>query len=107
MKTNEAIEKITKEMMEANDPLFQAVEEHLTEICTNDQVADCILQEGKTLKGAVDILWNEAKKLQKNSRACIRSDMAFDMVEKYYGIAPDMKNTTVSRAAIVNILDEI
>ena len=48
---NKAIEKLTKEMMKLNNPFAQAIEEHLTEICTSDAVADKILQEGKSLKG--------------------------------------------------------
>ena len=46
---NKAIEKLTKEMMKLNDPFAQAIEEHLTEICTSDTVAAKILQEGKSL----------------------------------------------------------
>ena len=41
---NKAIEKLTKEMMKLNNPFAQAIEEHLTEICTSDAVADKILQ---------------------------------------------------------------
>ena len=43
---DKAIEKLTKEMMKLNNPFAQAIEEHLTEICTSDAVADKILQEG-------------------------------------------------------------
>ena len=39
---DKAIEKLTKEMMKLNDPFAQAIEEHLTEICTSDAVAEKI-----------------------------------------------------------------
>ena len=35
-RTDQAIAKITNEMMQLKDPIAQGVEEHLTEICTND-----------------------------------------------------------------------
>ena len=50
---DKAIAKLTQEMMEANDPVIQMIEEHLTEVCTTDEIAEKILAEGKTLKGAL------------------------------------------------------
>ena len=58
---DKAIEKLTKEMMKLNNPFAQAIEEHLTEICTSDAVAEKILQEGKSLKGACDSIRDVAK----------------------------------------------
>ena len=59
---DKAIEKLTKEMMKLNNPFAQAIEEHLTEICTSDAVAEKILQEGKSLKAACDSIREVAKK---------------------------------------------
>ena len=42
---DKAIEKLTKEMMKLNNTFAQEIEEHLTEICTSDAVAEKILQE--------------------------------------------------------------
>lgn len=106
MKTNEAIAKITDEMMQANDPLIQMIEEHLTTICTNEAIAAKILAEDKTLKGASTIIWAEASKRQQGSKTHISDAECCEMAEEYFGITPDMKNQSV-RAAIVNILDEI
>lgn len=36
---DKAIAKLAQEMMEANDPVIQMIEEHLTEVCTTDGTA--------------------------------------------------------------------
>lgn len=106
MKTNEAIARITDEMMRADDPLIQMLEEHFTKICTNEEIAIKLLAEDKTLKGASTIIWAEAKKRQIKSGAWVPDEECCEMAEDYFGITPDMKNI-MTRAAIVNILDEI
>ena len=106
MKTNEAIARITDEMMKANDPLIQMLEEHLTKICTNEEIAAKLLAEDKTLKGASSIIWAEAKKRQQGNKAGIPDAECCEIAEEYFGITPGMKNQT-TRTAIVNILDEI
>ena len=54
-------------MMQLKDPIAQGVEEHLTEICTNDIIAEKILATDKTVKGACEALWETAKKKQGKS----------------------------------------
>ena len=48
--------------MKLNNPFAQAIEEYLTGICTSNAVAEKILQEGKSLKGACDSIREVAKK---------------------------------------------
>jgi len=86
-----AIEKITKEMMEANDPLVTMLEEHLTSICTNDKVAEKLLQEGKTLKEVSTKLWSMASKRKQGSGAHIPDAECFHIAEEYYGITEEDK----------------
>lgn len=88
---NKAIETITKEMMEANDPLVTMLEEHMTDICTNDKVAEKLLQEGKTLKEVSAKLWNMASKRKKGSGAHISDTECFHVAEEYYGITEEDK----------------
>ena len=96
---NEAIEKLTKEMMKMNDPFSQAIEEHLTGICTSDTIAAKILQEGKSLKGACDSIREVAKKNAVGGVGAVSDEDAYRMAEEYYGINRTEKHETL------NVLD--
>lgn len=96
---NKAIEKLTKEMMKMNDPFAQAIEEHLTGICTSDTVAAKILQEGKSLKGACDSIRVLAKKNAVGGVGVVSDEDAYKMAEEYYGISRAEKHETL------NVLD--
>ena len=91
---NKAIEKLTKEMMKLNNPFAQAIEEHLT-----DAVADKILQEGKSLKGACDSIRDVAKKNAVGGVGAVSDEDAYRMAEEYYGISRAEKHETL------NVLD--
>lgn len=103
--TDKAIEKITKEAMKINDPVAFGIEEHLTEICTNDTVARKILAEDKSLKTIYDKLWAEAKKRKKGQCAFIPPAEVYAMIDEYYGI--DEAPSAASRPAAnrVDVLD--
>ena len=96
---NKAIEKLTKEMMKLNDPFSQAIEEHLTGICTSDTVAAKILQEGKSLKGACDSIREVAKKNAVGGIGAVSDEDAYRMAEEYYEIKRAEKHETL------NVLD--
>lgn len=96
---NKAIEKLTKEMMKMNDPFSQAIEEHLTGICTSDTVAAKILQEGKSLKGACDSIREVAKKNAVGGVGVVSDEDAYRMAEEYFGINRAEKHETL------NVLD--
>ena len=93
------METINKEMMKLHDPFAQAIEEHLTEICTSDTVAEKILQEGKTLKGACDSIREVAKKNAVGGVGAVSDEDAYRMAEEYYGINRAEKHETL------NVLD--
>lgn len=96
---DKAIEKLTREMMQLNDSFAQSIEEHLTEICTSDAVAEKILQEGKSLKGACDSIRDVAKKNAVGGVGVVSDEDAYRMAEEYYGISRAEKHETL------NVLD--
>lgn len=96
---NEAIAKITDEMMKAGDEMTRTLEEYLTSICTNEKVAGKILNPSKTLKGFVKSLWDEASKRQVGMKATMTSDEIIPMLEQYYEITEEDKAGSSSRKA--------
>ena len=97
---NKAIARITDEMMKIDDPLAQLLEEHLTEICTTDQVAEKLLDPEKTLKELHGKVWDEAKNRKKGNGAYIPDKEIFQMAEDYYGI-----QQKAAPAKQINVLD--
>lgn len=85
---DKAIAKLTREMMEANDPAIQTIEEHLTEVCTTGEIAEKILAEGKTLKGALKEIENTARERQtrNGSCVCISDTEGFRITDEYFDI---------------------
>lgn len=104
-KIDAAIAKITKEAMEINDPVAFAIEEHLTEICTNSSIAMKILEEDKKLKIVHEKLWAEAGKRKKGNCAFIPPKEAYAMIDDYYGIASQVIGKSAQPAERTNVLD--
>lgn len=98
---NEAIERITNEMMKLKDPLVQMIEEHLTEICINDHVAEKLLQEDKTLSELKSKIWSEAGRRRNGNGAHIPDSEIYEMAEAYYGITEDVKSMIPGKTAPV------
>lgn len=92
---NKAIAKITEEAMELDTPLAIGIEEHLTEICKNDYVAQKLLEPEKSLKGACDHITEQARRQAKNGRACISDADAFRMVDEYFEIEEKKKSDKI------------
>ena len=84
---DKAIAKITNESMKMDDPLAQMIEEHLTEVCTTQSVAEKLMDPGKNLHGIHKQIWDEARKRKKNNGAFIPDQEIYDMVDAYYGIS--------------------
>lgn len=101
---DKAIAHITKQMMELNQPLVQAIEEHLTSICTTDAVAGKLLQEEKTLKELNDKIWNKARRQQKKGCAFLREEEVYGIAEDYYEIAEADKKTE-TKNDVIDIMD--
>jgi len=101
-----AIEKLTKEMMEVDDPLITMLEEHLTSICTTTRVAEKILAEGKTLKEVRDKLWEMAKERKKGNGAHIPDAECYHVAEEYFGITEEDKiGRSKTESNVVDIFD--
>lgn len=94
---NKAIAHITNQMMQnQDDSAIVAIEEYLTDICKNEVIASKLLNEEKTLKGALKAIENRARKIQKNKRACVGPWEGFAIVEKYYSITEEDKQASNS-----------
>lgn len=102
---NKAIEKLTKEMMELNDPFVQAIEEHLTSLCTNETVAQKILQPNKTLQEACNKVRDKARSSVVGGVGAVSDQEAYRMVEEYFGI--NQKQPAHEKDKPINILDFI
>lgn len=104
---DKAIKKLTEEAMKIDDPVAFAIEEHLTDKIRTNAEASLILAEDKTLKGAYDKVWTEAKKRKKGNCAYIPPEEVFEIVDEYYGLgstSPGRQNSSGDR---INVLDLI
>lgn len=101
---NKAIAKITDEMMQENDLLITMIEEHLTNICTTEAVAQKLMNEGKTLKACSKVIWAEAEKRKKGRGAHIPDTECYEMAEKYFGITEEDK-AGQKKAAVADVID--
>lgn len=106
---DKAIAHITEQAMKLDEQLTYMIEEHLTNICTTEQVANKLLDEEKTLEKLNKDIWNLASKRKKGNGAHIPDAEIFEISEKYYGITEEDKNIkTVNKRQdkkIVNIMD--
>ena len=108
---NKAIAKITKEAMEIGDPMAIAIEEHLTDRCTNNQTAEKLLAEDKSLKKAIDLIMQKARKMAQENRkgntghAVISDEDAYRMVDEYYGLDQEIVSKKKTATDRVDALD--
>ena len=104
---DKAIRKLTEEAMKIDDPVAFAIEEHLTAKIRTNAEASLILAEDKTLKGAYDKVWAEARKRKKGNCAYIPPEEVYAMVDEYYGLNNKVTNRQRSSADRANVLDLI
>ncbi len=112
---NELIDKakscLSQQITDINEPLASMIGEYLIDICTNEIIAEKIINENKTLDKLNKTLWNEAKKRKKGNGAFIPDSEIFIEVEKYFCITEADKNNKVQPKKqdkkIVNIMDFI
>ena len=83
-KCDEAKMKLAEEIKE--HPEFIPFEEHLTEKCTSDIVADRILDESKKLSGAYSAVKKVAEKNKTGNMGYVSDAEAYKIIDKYYGI---------------------
>lgn len=104
---DKAIAKITEEMMKTSDPTIQCIEEYLTKICTTADIAEKLLDPGKNIKGAVNVMREVARKRAVHGAGCVPPEEGFRIVDEYFGITEEMKSRAKQDQDTINILDLI
>ncbi len=115
---DKAIAHITEQAMEIKHPFATFIEEHLTNICTTEDIANKLLDESKDLKefckNQLDEMREEARKGGTGLQGAGLPDAEFyRRVENYYNINivnvsnsnNIVKPVTKSDKKIVNIMD--
>lgn len=109
-KTNEAIAKITEESMKLGDPLSRQIEEHLTEICITDAIADKILGKTDLIKQLGEKLTkvakDKAKKTSGSSFYYMSPLEAYQLIEEFCGITAEDKAAPKKRIDFEQIMIE-
>lgn len=83
----QAIKKLDKEMEAAKDPCSKYIAEQLLQLATScPEVAEKILEQKKTLAGALDAIEAEAKKHAVGGCGCVDEVQAVEIACKYYNI---------------------
>lgn len=83
----QAIEKLYAEMEQAKDPCSKYIAEQLLQLATScPEVSEKILEQKKTLAGALDAIKAEAKKHAVGGCACIDEIQTMEIACKYYNI---------------------
>lgn len=97
-RTDKAIARITEEMMAIGTRTARRIEEYLTNKCTNDLIAEKLLDEDKTLKGCVAFCTKKAEPQRDGQSAMVEDEEVFEWIEEYYGITdigvPVLKEVT-------------
>lgn len=82
-----AIEKLDKEMEAVKDPCFKYIAEQLLQLATScPEVAEKILEQKKSLSGALLAVRQEAKKHAVGGCACLDEIQTMKIACKYYNI---------------------
>lgn len=83
----QAIEKLDKEMEQAKDSCSKYIAEQLLQLATScPEVSEKILEQKKTLAGALDAIKAEAKKHAVGGCGCVDEAQAVEIACKYYNI---------------------
>lgn len=83
----QAIEKLDAEMEKAKAPCSKYIAEQLLQLATScPEVAEKILEQKKTLTGALDAIKAEAKKHAVGGCGCVDEAQAVEIACKYYNI---------------------
>lgn len=95
----QAIDKLGAEMEKAKDPCSKYIAEQLLQLATScPEVAEKILEQKKTLAGALDAIKAEAKKHAVAGCGCVDESQAVEIACKYYNIKAGVKPAAASQA---------
>ena len=107
---DKAIAKITDEMMKNSHPFSIFIEEYLTGICTNDKVAEKLLNPEKSLDKFVGKVTSDMRDIAQKNRtgnsgiAGAPDEEFYHMADEYYGITEEDKSG-IRKAAAVEAID--
>ena len=95
----QAIDKLDAEMEQAKDPCSKYIAEQLLQLATScPEVAEKILEQKKTLTGALDAIKAEAKKHAVGGCGCVDEAQAVKIACKYYNIKPTAEPAAARQA---------
>lgn len=101
-KIQKAIDKIDGEAEKLNNKNATCISSHIIDTyLNNDENAEKVLDEKKTLKRCLDSIIVKAKKQKEGNCAMVDSDTVFEWAKEYYGFAVACKN----ESKIIDIFD--
>lgn len=89
-------------------PVITDVGDRLIQLCNSDAFAERILQEGKTIKGAMATMRKIAEGRKDGNSAVISSDEGYSIIMDYYGIKsgkPEARPESRPDGKIIDIMD--
>ncbi|WP_195984059.1 Cas9 inhibitor AcrIIA9 family protein [Clostridium sp. D33t1_170424_F3] len=89
-KTQDAIMKINMEMQkDPQDRYMEIVGHYIIDRCSDDAVANAVMDSGKTLEGAMKAITAAARKKMKDSVSVMSDTDVFDAVDQYLAAGRD------------------
>ena len=86
MRKEKVYEKFEKELTQFPDNRsLMVISDSLLAMCSDEDVCKKLLADGKSLKGALEAMKNEARKQASNGCACLSFEEGMDIVKKYFG----------------------
>ena len=83
----QAIAKINEEMQkDPSNSYLEIIGQHVIDQCGNENVANAVMNEKKTLAGAMKEVMTVAKTKTHGNYAVLTDDEVFEIVEKYFKI---------------------
>lgn len=102
-----AIKKITDEMNKSNAAYIQVVGELLLDrVKADPAAAEAVMDNKKSIKGAVDAMRKAAEKVKVNSVGVIAPDEAMAIIFEYFGINDDPTKNYSKSAPKVDTVQE-
>ena len=100
-KIQKAIDKIDQEAEKMGSATVRLLCSHIIDHClVNDENADKVLAEGKSLKACWDHITNNARKQAAGDCAAVPDDTVYEWAAGYYGFTAEE-----TKAEIIDLLD--
>lgn len=100
-KIQKAIDKIDQEAEKMGSATVRLLCSHIIDHClVNDENADKVLAEGKSLKGCWAYITNNARKQAAGNCAAVPDDAVYEWAAGYYGFTAEE-----TKAEIIDLLD--